>query len=80
MHRLGQTYSRPSEWERSTAFYSRLTLSSSTGICRPSSDYPQPLNVIVSNPNDPAQCIRMFRTELLDLGHTNTYFDLCKVS
>ena len=78
MYRLGSTCSRPSEWEKSCAFYSRLTLSPSTGISRPLRDYPQPLTVIVSNPQDPAQCIRMFRTELLDLGHTNTYFDLCK--
>ena len=78
MYRLGRTPSKSSEWERSSAFYSRLTFSSSTGISRPIQHYPQPLAVDGLSESDPGQKIRMFRTELLDIGHTQNFNNLCK--
>ena len=77
MHRLGTSYSRPSEWERSPAYYSRLTLSPSTGVNRPIRQYPSPLTNENENVENPSP-IRLFRTELLDIGHSDTYYDLCK--
>ena len=79
MQRLGKSYSRPSEWEKSSAFYSRLTLSSSTGISRPQLHYPQPLSAS-GEPIVPSDGLRMFRTELFDIGHARSYYELCKYS
>ena len=78
MYRLGRSPSQASEWERSSAFYSRLTFSKSTGISRPIQDYPQPLTSDGLGESDPGQKIRMFRTELLDIGHVQNFNDLSK--
>ena len=76
MHRLGNCHSRPSEWERSPAYYSRLTLSPSTGVNRPERHYPSPLTN--EDAHEGPGPVRLFRTELLDIGHSDTYYDLCK--
>ena len=77
MQRLGTSLSRPSEWEKSSAFYSRLTLSTSTGISRPPLQYPQPLTAS-GEPINPSDHLRMFRTELSDIGHARSYYELCE--
>ena len=77
MYRLGSSRSRPNEWERSSAYYSRLTLSTSTGINRPAHHYPQPLTAGDVAAGYPAN-VRLFRNELIDIGHSNSYYDLCK--
>ena len=77
MQRLGKSSSRPSEWETSSAFYSRLTLNTSTGISRPQLHYPQLLPSTSESAYLP-DGIRIFKTELIDIGHIRTYHELCK--
>ena len=76
MHRLGYSNSRPAEWEKSPAFYNRLTLSVTSGVNRPIGHYPRPLVSSVSTEN--ISPIRVMRTDLMDVGHVRTYYDLCK--
>ena len=80
MQRYGT--SDPKEWEKGNAYYSRLTLSSSTGLWRPRTQYP---NLNIARPtsstvvNSPLARYGLFRTELLDLGQVRTYYELCKL-
>ena len=76
MSRLGSTSSQPSDWFRSTGYYSRLTVASSTGITRPEDHFPPaPTNTTAVNPNLFAGR-RILRTEMLDLGHVEHQFEL----
>ena len=76
MHRLGSGTSRSSDWEPSQAFYFRLTLSTQTGLRRPENQFMRfqapPMNSEDSN------ATAIYRNELLDLGHCDTYEELCK--
>ena len=76
MHRLGNSTSKSSDWEASQAFYFRLTLSAQTGLRRPEDQFMRfqapPMN------SDNVNATALYRNELLDLGHCDTYEELCK--
>ena len=76
MHRLGNGTSKSSDWDPSKAFYFRLTLSTQTGLHRPESHFMRfqtpPMN------SDDTNATAIYRNELLDLGHCETYEELCK--
>ena len=77
MQRFGS--SNLHDWDRGNAYYSRLTLTSSTGLSRPREHYPN-LN-LPNRPsvvNSPLSQFGLYRTELLDMGQIFTYFELCK--
>ena len=74
MQRLGVSSSQPQDWDRSKAFYLRLTVVPSTRVSRPESHFPRPQVPNGSKDQEP----RIMRHELLDLGHINTYQELCK--
>ena len=74
MQRLGVGSSQPSDWNRSKAFYLRLTIVPSTRVNRPEEHFPRSKSAINSGSKD----VRIMRHELLDLGHADTYQELCK--
>ena len=73
MQRLGVSSSQPSDWNRSKAFYLRLTIVPSTRVNRPEEHFPRPLPT-----HSGSKDVRLMRHELLDLGHVDTYQELCK--
>ena len=76
MHRLGTSTSHPREWGATTAYYSRLTIATNSRINRDVNSYPPlPGRGFLPAPVNPHHILR---TECLDLGHTRTYFELCK--
>ena len=75
MQRLGTCSSKPSDWEVSKAYYLRLTIIPSARVHRPEVHFPKPHPLINSESTDPI----IMRHELLDLGHTDTYQNLCKL-
>ena len=75
MNRLGISASQPSDWDQSKAFYLRLTIVPSTRVSRPETHYPRPRVPIHSGSKD----VLIMRHELLDLGHVQTYEELCKL-
>ena len=78
MSRLGITNSQPSDWSRSTGYYSRLTVASNAMVWRREDHYPPaPAETNVVNPGLFVGR-RIFRTEMLDLGHCNYQFELGK--
>ena len=84
MNRLGTSRSRSSDWAPSTGFYSRLTIGSSTRIQRPQMQYPrnpppsQPPTHPIARDTPNRDHLRLFTTELLDLGHVASHLELCK--
>ena len=77
MHRLGPSHSTPTDWGQSTGYYNRLTVILSPDMYRPIEGFPpvpQRRNVLMSNISQR----RLFRTECLDMGHLNTFFELSK--
>ena len=76
MRPLGFSSSKSSDWEPSKAFYFRLTLSTKTGLRRPENQFMRfqhpPMN------SDDLSAPAIYRNELLDLGHCDTYEELCK--
>ena len=74
MNRLGISASQPSDWNRSKAFYLRLTIVPSTRISRPEAHFPRPRPPINSGSKD----VLIVRHELLDLGHVQTFEELSK--
>ena len=76
MDRLGTTSSQKSDWFKSTGYYSRLSVSSSAMIWRSEEHYPPaPRTTDASRPNLFAGR-RLLRTEMLDLGHCDHYYEL----
>ena len=74
MHRLGVSSSQPSDWSQSKAFYLRLTIVPSTRVSRPENQFPRPRVATKTGSKD----VLIMRHELLDLGHVQTYEELCK--
>ena len=74
MNKLGISASQPSDWERSKAFYLRLTIVPSTRVSRPETHYP----CLRAPPSSGSKNALIMRHELLDLGHVSTYEELCK--
>ena len=74
MNRLGVSASQSSDWERSKAFYLRLTIVPSTRVSRPEAHFPRPR----PSTNPGSKDVLIMRHELLDLGHVQTYEQLCK--
>ena len=76
MNHLGPTSSQPSDWFKSTGYYSRLTISSRAKIFRNEDDFPPaPAQRATVNPNLFAGR-RLWRTEMLDLGHCEHQFEM----
>ena len=78
MHRLGSSKTHPRDWGNCTAYYARLTVQDGSGsrIHRDISRYPPPpARGFLPSASPPK---RLLRTECLDLGHTQSYFELCK--
>ena len=82
MNQLGASSSKPSDWKSSTGYYSRMTIHSSTRISRPANQFPT-----VAPPVHPfdrragasnRDHLRLFTTELLDLGHCDSNMELCE--
>ena len=77
MHRLGNCNSHPREWGNTTAYYNRLTVSNKSQLRRDVEDFPPLPGYGLSTP--PPSPHHLLRTDCLDLGHTKSYFDLCKL-
>ena len=73
MHRLGTSTSKSSDWDKSPAYYLRLTISPHARLQRPVNHYP------TQNPGKNRDPCVVRRDELLDLGHCDTYDALCEL-
>ena len=79
MSALGSTNSQPSDWSRSIGYYSRLTVATNAMVWRNEDHYPP--SQARSNAVNPGPYAgrRLFRTEMLDLGHCDYQFELGKL-